>query len=363
MTMEIGLVMQGGGALGAYEVGALTRIYEEGYRPSIITGTSIGALNAAVLAAPKDGDPIHCLHALWEHLKHSPGFIWHSSQKILQYGLGHPRFFKLHSRHWLGADGPSIYDITPAIETMEQFIDFEQLNHEDAPRVVITATNVVTGEIERFSNRTHELTAHHIMASGSLPPGFPPIELHGNHYWDGGIYDNTPVRSLLQVLDEHQVAHMPIFVLELFCPEGTVPQSVEESIDRMTELVYEDKFWTMLDGHRSAQEFSRMIWELDHLVPEDHAMRDTAQYKNLMKMRAISHILTIKAEHSPLSGVVDFAPETITERMKAGYRAAIECLHRQGDRIQDILENPNPGHLTDDLHSKHRPHPDERSAS
>lgn len=360
MTKKIGLVMQGGGALGAYEAGALTRIYELGYEPEVITGTSIGALNAAVLAAPKLGDPIETLHALWKHLGHSPGFMWHSSHKLLHASLGHPRFFKLHPPTFGAQKNASIYDITPALETMEKFIDFDRLNQPDATRVIITATNVATGQIERFSNRDDILTAKHIMACGSLPPGFPPIEVDGKHYWDGGLYDNTPIRSLLGTLDEHQIAHMPIFVIELFCAEGIIPTTVDEAVDRMTELVYEDKLWHMMDGHENAQHFSKMLWGLDHMVPEDSEMRDCKHYRSLMRMRAISHVVTISAQHNALSGVVDFDPACIKARMEAGYFAAETSLSTFEQRISTILEDPNPGHLTEAVHSKHRPHPEEK---
>ncbi|KZL15377.1 hypothetical protein PsAD2_03633 [Pseudovibrio axinellae] len=358
MTQRVGLVMQGGGALGAYEVGALTRIFQAGYTPQIIAGTSVGALNAAVIAAPKLGDPIETLHALWEHLGHSPGFIWHSSQRFFRACLGHPRLFKLHPFFVLSATRPSIYDITPALETMEQFIDFDRLNHPDAPLVVITATNVATGQIERFSNRDHCLTAKHIMASGSIPPGFPPIELDGNYYWDGGLYDNTPVRSLLRILDEHQIAYMPIFLIELFRPKGIIPSTVDEAILRMTELVFEDKFWHMLDGDKSAQHYAKMLWDLDQQVPEDSPIRDCEHYQSLMKMRALSHIFTVEAEHNALTGIVDFEPGTIRTRIETGYLAADEALIRYADRLEAINIATCEGHLTQAIHSKHMPHPE-----
>ncbi|WP_208989138.1 patatin-like phospholipase family protein [Pseudovibrio sp. POLY-S9] len=360
MTQGVGLVMQGGGALGAYEVGALTRIYQAGYEPEIITGTSIGALNAAVIAAPKLGDPIETLHALWEHLSHTPGFIWHSSQKLLSASLGNPHFFKLHPPSFMSETKPSIYDITPALETMEKFIDFEHLNSEYAPRLVITATNVATGQIERFSNRDHYLTSRHIMASGSLPPGFPPIELDGHFYWDGGLYDNTPIRSLLRILDDHQIAHMPIFLIELFCPEGIIPSTVEEAIYRMTELVFEDKFWHMLDGDKCAQHYSKMLWDLDNLVPENSPIRQCEHYQSLMTMRALSHIITVQAEHNALSGVVDFDPKSINDRIKTGYLAADEALRKYSGRIDAIMTAKSKGHMTESVHSKHKPYPEEK---
>jgi NTE family protein len=346
-SKKIGLVLQGGGALGAYETGAIQRLYEEGYRPDIITGTSIGAFNAAVLAAPMHGEPHECLREMWEYLCHEPPFPLFQQQNILYTSLGHPRFFKLnHSMFGLNQK-PSIYDISPALDTMQRFIDFDRLNSADAPNVVITATNVVSGEIERFSNRTHELRPEHIMASGALPPSFPPIEIDGEFYWDGGIYDNTPIQSLIRVLDEHEIEHMPIFVVELFGALGDTPKNLSESIDRMTELVYEDKFWKTFEGHDAAYDYSAMLWDLDDQLAKDAPIRQSPQFQQLMKLRAVSHIFTIPAERAALRNVIDFSPQTIRSRIESGYRASALCLEQNEFRINYVLHMNSAGRMTE----------------
>lgn len=277
---KVGLVLQGGGALGAYEAGAIKRIYELGYRPEILTGTSIGALNAAVLAAPLYGEAHETLLEMWDYLGHEHPFPLFQNYNTAYTSLGHPRFFKLHGTLFGMGRRPSIYDISPALETMQRYIDFDRLNAPEAPTVVVTATNVVSGETERFSNRTHTLTPEHIMASGALPPSFPPIEIDGEHYWDGGIYDNTPIQSLVRILNEHETAHLPIFVIELFGALGDVPKDLGQSIDRMTELVYEDKFWKTFEGHDKAYEFAEMLWDLEQDLPEDSPLRERDTFKS-----------------------------------------------------------------------------------
>jgi len=341
-TKPVGLVLQGGGALGAYEAGAIKKIYEKGYRPEIFTGTSIGAFNAAVLAAPKYGEPHETLQDMWDYLGHEHPMPLFQQYNTAYTSLGHPRFFKLNDTFFGMRPKPSIYDISPALDTMQRFIDFDRLNAPETPTVVVTATNVVTGEIERFSNRTHTLRPEHIMASGALPPSFPPIEIEGEHYWDGGIYDNTPIQSLVRILNEHEIEHLPIFVIELFGALGDVPKDLNQSIDRMTELVYEDKFWKAFEGHDMAYDFANMLWDLFQDLPEDAEVRQRPAFTNLMRLRAVSHIFTIPAERAALRNVIDFSPGTIRKRFDAGYSAATHALDKDEFRINYIIYNRRP---------------------
>ncbi|MES0809502.1 patatin-like phospholipase family protein [Roseibium sp. SCPC15] len=354
-TKNVGLVLQGGGALGAYEAGAIKRIFELGFRPEILTGTSIGALNAAVLAAPTYGEAHETLQDMWSYLGHEHPFPLFQQYNTAYTSLGHPRFFKLHGSMFGMSRRPSIYDISPALETMKRFIDFDRLNAPESPTVVVTATNVMSGEIERFSNRTHTLRPEHIMASGALPPSFPPIEIDGEHYWDGGLYDNTPIQSLIRILDEHEIAHLPIFVIELFGALGDVPKDLHQSIDRMTELVYEDKFWKTFEGHDEAYAFAEMLWELEQDLPADSSVRQKAAFAKLMRLRAISHIFTIPAERAALRNVIDFSPSTIQKRFESGYKAADYALEKNAFRINYIVHNRTQSERVDapDLGQSH----------
>lgn len=333
----IGLVLQGGGALGAYEVGALIRIYEHGLRPEIISGTSIGAINAAVLAAPKGDGPINTLKALWEHLQSDPPAFVPKRFHQMYSSFGHQNFYQLRPDFYNMEYWPSLYDIKPALRTIEKFIDFERLNSEQATTIAVTATNIETGEIETFSNKNTELTPNHLMASGALPPSFPPIEVDGSHYWDGGIYDNTPTDSLIDIINEHQIETMPIFILELFSHKGAVPKNIQDALDRMTELVYEDKFWKSFDGHDNANDFAHMLWQLDKEIPQDSKIRNNPFFQKIMHNRCINHIFTIKAEHVPLSGVSDFSSQTINERINKGYKAADNFFQYHYQQVEEVF--------------------------
>ncbi|MBN9669227.1 patatin-like phospholipase family protein [Roseibium aggregatum] len=341
-TKPVGLVLQGGGALGAYEAGAIKKIYEKGYRPEILTGTSIGAFNAAVLAAPKYGEAHETLQDMWDYLGHEHPFPLFQQYNTAYTSLGHPRFFKLNDTFFGMLPKPSIYNISPALETMQLFIDFDRLNAPETPTLVVTATNVATGDIERFSNRTHTLRPEHIMASGALPPSFPPIEIDGEHYWDGGIYDNTPIQSLVRILNDHETEHLPIFVIELFSALGDLPKDLNQSVDRMTELVYENKFWKTFEGQDEACEFANMLWDLYQDLPEDSPVRQRPAFHRLMRLRAISNIFTIPAKRAALRSVIDFSPGTISKRFDAGYSAAGDALDADEFQINHIIDNRQP---------------------
>ncbi|MCH9809460.1 MAG: alpha/beta fold hydrolase [Alphaproteobacteria bacterium] len=337
-SKDVGLVLQGGGALGAYEAGAVIRLLEAGYRPAVLAGTSIGAINACAIAAPLNTTPQHNLLNLWKHLRNDPPMFFPKSQMQMFQSLGHPRFFSMRQDFWNSKGWQSLYSIEPALETMRKFIDFDFLNSDACATVVMTATNVETGEIERFSNRTHTLRPEHLMASGALPPSFPPIEVDGQYYWDGGLYDNTPIQSLIRILDEHQVEAMPIFLIEVFSAKGAVPNNINESLDRMTELVYEDKFWKMFEGSHQAAGYAEMLIKLDEMVGPENPLRENPHYSQLMHLRAIAHVFTIHAEHAPLSGVTDFSSESVGSRMQAGFSSTSKFLDEQEGAVEALLE-------------------------
>jgi pimeloyl-ACP methyl ester carboxylesterase len=201
----------------------------------------------------------------------------------------------------------------------------------------MTATNIETGELVRFSNRTHKLTPEHLMASGALPPSFPPVLIDGSYYWDGGLYDNTPIQSVLRILNEHEIETLPVFVIEVFSSTGAVPRSMTAALDRMTELVYEDKFWKMFEGPDKALGFADVLSQLDKMVGKDHPLRQNPHFAALMHYRAISHVFTIHARNTALSGVSDFSSVSVESRLSAGYQATTEFLKTEEANVEALL--------------------------
>ena len=185
------IALQGGGALGAYAFGALKRIYESkpNFRPSAISGVSIGAFTAAIVASHPD-NPIPKLQAFWDELTvlHS-AFLPPSAEKFLAY-FGNSAFYWPRLDYFRLPFWTNIYDLSPIKRTLQRYIDFERIAGGDV-KLIVTATNIVSGEIEEFSNddSANPITMDHLIASGSLPPSYPAREIGEHSYWDGGLFE------------------------------------------------------------------------------------------------------------------------------------------------------------------------------
>src|SRR5690349_20936748 len=227
---KMALVLQGGGALGAYESGVVTRLVELGWQPVAVAGVSIGAINAAVIAGARGGDVAASLKRIWSAITLKENPFWPSSQQALFSMFGNPRFYNLRKDFHNMAGWTSLCDVDPMRGTLDEICDFNQINNWKHMRLSVTATNVATGGLVSFSNHITDpnashrvtpkvkkmsITADHILASGSLPPGFPMTKIDGEHYWDGGLFDNTPIEALLDLLDDDEIETLPIFVLNL----------------------------------------------------------------------------------------------------------------------------------------------------
>ena len=235
---KMGLVLQGGGALGAYEYGAVTRLVELDWEPVVVTGVSIGAATAAAIAGARGGDICASLKRLWEAITLSPLPFWPAERQATLSIFGNPGFW--HSRHDLYnyTKWTSLCDVSPMRKTLAKVCDFERLNDASKMRIAVTATNVQTGDQVSFSNyvanadaihyvtpkiKPVNLTPDHILASGSLPPGFPMTVIDGVPYWDGGLFDNTPIEILLDLLEHDEIDHLPIFIVNLFATHANPP--------------------------------------------------------------------------------------------------------------------------------------------
>jgi len=216
----VALVLQGGGALGAYQAGVYEGLHAAGLRPNWLAGISIGALNAAIIAGNAPERRVERLHEFWDTICQPAswpastlfdGMAW---PLAIQNGLsgfaawrslieGQPGFFRprmaspLLQRHSSPAT-TSWYDTAPLRATLERLVDFDRINDARSMRVSIGAVNVRTGNFAYFDNTHGKLRLEHFMASGALPPGFPAVEIDGEFYWDGGIISNTPLYKVLR---------------------------------------------------------------------------------------------------------------------------------------------------------------------
>src|SRR5437868_9429845 len=261
------LVLQGGGALGSYQAGAYQALCHCNFEPAWVAGISIGAVNAAIIAGNARENRVERLKQFWElvsapvpwsPISSADGarslFNETSAAFIATFGV--PGFFRPRfppAPLWPEGtpESQSYYDTTPLRATLERLVDFDRINTLET-RLSVGAVSVTTGNFKYFDNLEFrklgkKMGAEHIMASGALPPGFPSIEIDGEHFWDGGIASNTP---LDYVLDAEVANDLLIFQVDLFSARGLLPRSLLEAAEREKDIRYSSRTRLNTDKNR-----------------------------------------------------------------------------------------------------------------
>jgi NTE family protein len=328
------IVLQGGGALGAYEFGVLTALYEQrpGFQPAAVAGISIGAITAAVLGGAK-GDPIEALDTLWrDKLTVVPPVPapWLPIQVDRSLAtLGNPGMYQLQAglftAPWLLT---SVYDTTPLRLTLADLVDPHRLAGE-TPRVIVGAINVGTGEMEYFDrDRPEGLTFEHVAASGSLPPSFPMTPIVDDWYWDGGLFSNTPLSPAINALEasaggDREVVR-ELVVVELFPMKAAVPRTFGEVLQRMVQLQYTSRLTLDAELFAKVGRIVDLIGQVERELPETSTVRSDPLFARLRAHRRIDHLNVITSNLPPeLSNASDFSRTSIEARIQAGYNDAI----------------------------------------
>ena len=329
------IVLQGGGALGAYEYGVLKALYEKrpGFTPVAVTGISTGAATAAVLGGAK-GDPMKALDTMWrEKFTVSMGVPLPPVLDRSLAALGDRGMYRFDTSHLMQLvlapwTLTNIYDTSPLRTTLAELVDLEKLNGEH-PRVVVGATNIGTAEIEFFDNRRPGgLTFEHVAASGSLPPGFPMTNIDGEMYWDGGLFSNTPLSPAIHALEDaangDPDAVRELIVIELFPMHAPIPNGMFDVLQRMIQLQYTSRlrldkhFFDKIDG------LIDLITQVDADLPKTSKARNDPTYKDMLGYRKINHFNVVTSTiPANLTTAADFSQFSIDERIEAGYHDAI----------------------------------------
>lgn len=319
------IAFQGGGALGAYAFGALKHIYatEPKFRPSCVSGVSIGAFTAAIVASHPD-DPIQKLQAFWDDLTvlHS-AFMPPSVEKFLAY-FGNSAFYWPRLDYFRLPFWTNFYDLSPIKRTLERYIDLTRIAKAEV-KLVVTATNIKSGEIVEFSNAdpAKPMTMDHLIASGSLPPSYPAKEIGDQSFWDGGLFNNTPLSSLLKQIGSADAATTRVIVINLFPNAGDIPTNMLEVFDRMTELQFANK--TGKDV-QLAQKINKLVAIIEEL-PGGRSILRQPDFEDLAKYKVFDNIIPIaNTEQEPVSSSADFSKASIERRIAAGYRDAAKVL-------------------------------------
>lgn len=290
------LVLQGGGALGSYQAGVYEALVEGGIGIDWVAGISIGAINAALIAGNAPEHRVERLGAFWNQVSSGvtgapwlPGerariaFNELSANWVATFGV--PGFFapRMPPALLYPAGAPealSLYDTAALKGTLERLVDFDRLNH-DHVRLSVGAVNVRTGNFVYFDNRRERIGPEHIMASGALPPGFPPVEIDGEHYWDGGLVSNTP---LDYVLDTERQRDLTVFQVDLFAAHGPMPRSLIESAEREKDIRYSSRTRLNTDKNLEMRRAKRAFRNLLHKLPPE-----LASDENVAFLRRVSH--------------------------------------------------------------------------
>ncbi len=332
------LILQGGGALGAFEYGVVTKLVELGWHPRAVSGVSIGAVNAAAIAGAVNGDIVASLHGMWDAIT-LPQLPWlpAAMQGSLSL-LGNPNFWRSRSDYYDMLRWTSWCDTSPMHATLNRHCDFGQINNKDHMRIAVTATDLHTGGPSTFSNHhakgahtradSHratkaELTAAHILASGSLPPGFPATRIGERQYWDGGLFSNTPIDALLNLLEPAEIESLPIFVVDLFpTADQPAPANLLEVQTRAMALQYENRFWAQFGGDGQLDGFVAMLEGLERELPANSDLRKQPAFQWLARLRALKNLQVIASAPAPAGGDHDFSRYGVNQAYEAG-RAAV----------------------------------------
>ena len=330
----LGLVLQGGGALGAYELGAARRLYAGGFRPDVISGVSIGAITAVLLARCRNGDPIATLDAFWQRVS-LPGWLTMFDPLHLASVMGVPSFYAPRVDVLQLASWTNIYTVDRLRATLEELVDLERLGRvSESPQLIVSATNLQSGTIDYFDSRTISLTLNHVLASGALPPSFPMVSLPSPEdgsicsYWDGGVFDNTPLGPVIEAVSLLQAAAPEIVVVNLFENHGIVPGNMLDVSNRFLNLIFANK----TRGDLALMKRFNDLVTLAQALPEE--IKSTAALQPLLeKLNTYKYIpvLAITPEDGALDtarsgGSSDFSAEGIERRATLGWAQADRSL-------------------------------------
>jgi NTE family protein len=337
---QLVLVLQGGGALGAYQAGVYQAFHEVGLEPDWVIGTSIGAINASVIVGNTPDRRMARLRELWKRVEHAnfssvPLFSLFSMalRSGLAISAGIPSFFHPNLAAILGPHMPvgpeqaGYYSVGPLKATLRDLVDFERINSGPV-RLTVGACDVQTSEMRYFDSREEQLSLDHVVASGALPPAFPAVRIDGRLYWDGGILSNTPVEA---VFDDTQRRSGVVFVVHLWNPHGSEPQTIWQVMNRQKDLQYSSRAATHIERQRQLHRLRHVIAELSRKLPpelrgEPEALH-LAAYGCLTRMHVV-RLLAPALDNEDHTKDIDFSAQGIRSRWEAGYRHMRETLER-----------------------------------
>ncbi len=333
------LVLQGGGALGAYQAGVYQALHEAGIEPDWVIGTSIGAINASLIAGNKPEDRVARLRSFWREVEYDllpnlfaslPNGVGMSRLLTMMNGL--PSFFSpnleshLGPNRTLGAEKAGHYSTAALRKTLENLVDFDLINQRKT-RIAVGAANVCTSQMHYFDSRDAEFRVEHVLASGALPPAFPAVRVDSELYWDGGILSNTPLEA---IFDDAPRRNSLVFSVHVWNPDGAEPVTMGQVLNRQKDVQFASRSRSQIARQKQMHKLRHVIANLAARIPEaerdSNIVQELAGYGCLTQM----HVVALVAPNLPTDDHtkdIDFSGASINARWRAGYasaKAAIE---------------------------------------
>jgi len=336
---QVFLVLQGGGALGSYQAGVYQALHEAGIEPDWIIGTSIGAINASLIAGNARQNRLSRLKEFWKRMEQNP--VWSFpdmfpgfNEKLAYWSTvtnGIPGFFRPNPLAHAGDDyrldpeRAGYYSTEPLERTLNELVDFNLVN-QCAPRLTVGAAHVRSSEMRYFDSRDTELGVKHIMASGALPPAFPAVRIDGELYWDGGILSNTPMEA---VFDDNPRKDSLIFAVHLWNPSGAEPTTMAEVLNRHKDVQYSSRIASHIARQQQAHHLRHVVSQLTARLPDSDRntdeVRELAGYGCATRMHVV-RLLAPQLDRESHTRDIDFSASGIMQRWDAGYAHTLQVL-------------------------------------
>ena len=344
------LVLQGGGALGAYQAGVYQGLGEADFKPNWIAGTSIGAINAAIIAGNAPDKRVERLREFWETASatlpfkfalldsQTRSFVNEASAAWIATA-GVAGFFRprIPPAMFYPAGAPqarSYYDTSPLRDTLEKLVDFDRINAREV-RLSLGAVKVKSGELIYFDNERHKIGPEHVMASGALPPGFPAVEIDGQFYWDGGVVSNTPLQY---VLDEDTEDDLLVFQVDLFSAHGPLPNTVLEAIEREKDIRYSSRTRRNTEAILQKHDAKMAIRSLLNALPPELANTPDAQRVCALARENAVTVVQLVYRDKPYEGSskdFEFSRQSMHEHWTTGHEDICRTMTRREHMVCD----------------------------
>jgi NTE family protein len=345
--LRIVLVLQGGGALGAYQAGVYQALHEHDLVPDWIVGTSIGAINAALIAGNEKENRLQRIKAFWDRVAQPDSIDMarvsdeqrRSNIQVNTMGAFTRGVRGFFSPRWFSGfpfgmkvapEEASFYDTSALRSTLSELVDFDYLNAEGGVRLTVNAVNVTTGELAAFDSRDGQLCADHVRASGSLPPAFAPVRIDGELYWDGGLYSNTPLESVLAELPGSDTL---CFMVDLWSAEGPEPTTLDEVETRQKDVTFASRSRRHLRDYVRTNRMQNKLRELYSRLPADQRTPEDARELAELGCHSTLHVVRLPyagRDWHMAAKDVNFSKGSLEWRWDQGYGDAMRALKHAG---------------------------------